>query len=117
MEIQRQGRSLTIKGVRELDAASAKRFQFEIYRALPSGLAIVELDLADVADLDSIGLGALVSLYCMLAEQKKHITVRIVNLQPAVQQVVELTRLNNFFEIIPGESVSAESRAHALHTS
>src|SRR5882672_4348937 len=113
MEIQRQNGSLSVTGVRELSAANARSFRNEVCAVLAPGLKTIEIDLSQAGFVDSCGLGALISLYKAANEMNRQgsVRVRLLNLQPPVQQVFELTRMHHLFEIVPhhGKSVNGSS--------
>jgi anti-sigma B factor antagonist len=102
MEIQRVNGTLRIEGVRELSAANAQRFRDAVTAAIEPGFDVIEVDLSQTGYVDSCGLGALVWLY-KLAESRngeERAVVRLADPQPAVQQVIELTRMHHLFEIV-----------------
>jgi anti-sigma B factor antagonist len=103
MKVQRQNGTLSISGLRELSAASARLFHNEINAAILPGLENIEIDLSEVGFVDGVGLGALVSLYKTASDRGKTeaITVRLLHPQPPVQQLLELTRMHRLFEIVP----------------
>ena len=104
MIVQRINGTLWIKDVSELSFLNAPSFRTEVCAAISPGLKTVEIDLVRTRFVDSHGLGALVSLYKTANEQNPGdpVTVRLVNLQPAVQQMLELTRMHHLFELMPG---------------
>ena len=103
MEIQRHNGTLSVHAVRELSAANARSFRNEVCAVLAPELKSIEIDLAQTNVVDSCGLGALVSLYKAANERNNNggVRVRLLNLQPPVQQLFELTRMHHLFEIVP----------------
>lgn len=57
----------------------------------------IVLDLAEIGSIDAAGLGVLVSLHTWA--QKKSIAFKLMNLTPRVEEVIELTRLTDVFEV------------------
>lgn len=108
MEIQRQNGTLNVSGVRELSAANARLFRNEVCARLAPELHHVDIDLSQTGLVDSCGLGALVSLYKAANDQSNNggVTVRLINPQPPVQQVFELTRMHRLFEIVAARGSS-----------
>jgi anti-anti-sigma factor len=103
MDIQRHNGTLSIRTLRELSAANARSFRNEVCAVLAPGLKSIEIDLTQTHAVDSCGLGALVSLY-KAANERGHqggVRVRLLNPQPQVQQLLELTRMHHLFEIVP----------------
>ena len=116
MEIQRQNGTLNINGLRELSAANARSFRNEVCAVLAPELKSIDIDMSQASIVDSCGLGALVSLYKAANEQNRNggVTVRLLNPQPPVQQVFELTRMHHLFEIVQknGEVVNGSIAAN-----
>lgn len=109
MEIQKEDRVLSIRGIRELNVASAQTFRDTICPEVHPDLAAIEVDLSEINFLDSSGLGALMSLYKAAGDAQGNVvtTMRLLNPQPAVQQVIELTRMHHLFEVVVnGESTN-----------
>jgi anti-sigma B factor antagonist len=109
MEIQRQNGTLNISGVRELSAANARLFRNEVCARLAPELHHIDIDLSQTSLVDSCGLGALMSLYKAANDQSNNggVAVRLVNPQPPVQQVFELTRMHLLFEIVLSDAQAA----------
>lgn len=80
-----------------LDASIAIQFK-DVFRTLTAGGGDVILDLSDVEFLDSSGLGAIVAVYKALGEGR---TMALSGLQPPVEKVMTLTRMNAVFAIFP----------------
>ena len=66
-------------------------------------LETIEIDLEQTTMVDSCGLGALVSLYRAALRRNLNggVRMRLLNPQPPVQQLFELTRMHQLFEIVP----------------
>ena len=112
MEIYRTNGTLRVRDVRELSAANARMFRNAVCERLTPGLSTIEIDLSQTGLVDSCGLGALISV-SKAANDQNHdgvVALRLVNPQPPVQQVFELTRLHLLFEIVMrgGELSGAE---------
>jgi anti-sigma B factor antagonist len=58
----------------------------------------IEIDLSQTRFVDSCGLGALIALHKTACDRKGW--MRLVNPTPAVQQILELTRLHRILEIV-----------------
>lgn len=79
-----------------LDAAVATRFKDSVRRALEAGGKTVLLDLGAVDFLDSSGLGALIAVLKTMPANRQ---LELVDLQPNVQRVFRLTRMDSVFTI------------------
>jgi len=102
MDISRHNGTLRVTGLRELHSASAQSFCSALGISLPEGVRTIEIDLSLVRDVDSAGLGALVSLYETAnthGRRQGGIAVRLTNPDPPVLQIIELARLHHLFEI------------------
>ena len=87
---------LTVK-VPRLDAAAAREFKTECGAFWHPSVERLVIDLAAVDFLDSSGIGALLSVHKRLPAEKPG--VKLVNVRPPVQAVIELLRLHRIFEI------------------
>src|SRR5829696_2887032 len=94
-------------GVRRLDAAAAPAFKQEAAGALVKRPSRLVLDLSAVEFVDSTGLGALVGLLKQMAPGAR---VALVGVRPAVQRLLQITRLNSLFIV----SASVAEARHAL---
>jgi anti-sigma B factor antagonist len=97
MRFESDGQVLQVFGVTELNASSATAFRDQIRSALQPQHTRLDLEFSDLRFLDSSGLGALIALHKTMVGRQGH--VRIVNAQPHVQQVLELTRMHRIFEL------------------
>lgn len=98
MKLQTTGNTLRIFAVKELSATTSNSFRDEARRAFDDGKLNIEVDLSQTATVDSCGLGALVALHKTAAARGG--TLRLLNPNPAVQQILELTRMHRIFEVI-----------------
>ena len=103
MNINQQNGTLSVTGLRELNAANAQAFRSALARALSQDLKAIEIDLSQTQAVDGAGLGALVALYETAKEHRKRegFAIRLANPTPSVQQMIELARLHHLFEITP----------------
>ena len=102
MNIEQRDNTLSIGGLRELTAANAESVRLLACAAVTPDLVTIELDLSETTMMDSFGLGVITSLYKTATECSRNgsPSVRLLNPQPPVQQVLELTRLHHLFEIV-----------------
>ncbi|HHU33281.1 MAG: anti-sigma F factor antagonist [Zhaonellaceae bacterium] len=84
----------------ELDLVIAEQFKAVIEKELENlKINTLILDLKEVTFIDSSGLGAILSRYKMLSE--KHGRMALINPQPAVKRILELSgilRIINIYE-------------------
>ncbi|QXT40175.1 STAS domain-containing protein [Gymnodinialimonas ceratoperidinii] len=80
-----------------LDASIAIQFK-EAFRNLTAGGGDVIFDLSEVEFLDSSGLGSIVAVYKALGRGRH---MALAGLQPPVEKVMTLTRMNAVFSIFP----------------
>ena len=102
MEIQRHNGTLSVGVIRELTAANARALRHEVCARIEPELNVIEIDLSESTVVDSCGLAALVSVFKEANEKEKNggISIRLLNPQPQVRQMLELTRLHHLFEIV-----------------
>jgi anti-anti-sigma factor len=102
MEIEPEQGIVALRGMRELSAASVCAFREAAVAAAKSGLPIIEVDLSQVHTIDARSLGVLAAMYRLVSERAPLgvAPVRLLNPQPAVQQMLELARMDLLFEIV-----------------
>ena len=93
-----------------LDSAVAVQFKDAIRALAPNAPPRVILDMGRVQFLDSSGLGAVIAAMKALAPGAK---LELATLQPAVEKVFVLTRMNQIFTI--HRTVPAEDLAEVRH--
>ncbi len=98
MKAQLFGDTLKISELVELNASNANNFRDQVRGALANGERHIEIDLSETTFVDSCGLGALIALHKTACDRNG--TLRLLNPRPAVEQILELTRLHRVFEII-----------------
>jgi anti-sigma B factor antagonist len=98
MKLESHDDTLRVTAVKQLGAANAHAFRDWVRKSLAPGHKAIEIDLAETTFLDSCGLGALVALHKTATSRGG--TVRLLNPQPPVQQLLDLTRLNDIFEVV-----------------
>jgi len=91
----------TLLRVREerLDAHNSSELKAYLLQLLENGARALILDLSEVRFIDSSGLGALLSGYKNAGLRRA--SLALTGLQPRVQSMFELTRLQRVFEIHP----------------
>ena len=94
-----QGDILRLSDIADLDAETADSLRNEVRANLLQSHAI-EIDLSQTEFLDSSGLGGLVSVHKLASSHNGGVPVRVVNPTPAIQQLLELTRLHRLVEIV-----------------
>jgi len=103
MNLNQQNGTLSVTGLRELNAANAQAFRAALVRVMSQDLRAIEIDLSQTQNVDGVGLGALVALYETAREQRMRegFAIRLNNPTATVQQMLELARLHHLFEITP----------------
>jgi anti-sigma B factor antagonist len=97
MKMETDGEVLRISGLTELGAANANDFRDQARAALAGGQKHIEIDLSMTSFIDSCGLGALIALHKTTCARKGGL--RLLHPQPPVQQILELTRMHQLFQI------------------
>jgi anti-anti-sigma factor len=69
----------------------------------------VILDLSEVHDVDSAGLGTFASLYLYAREQQR--SFALMNPRASVRDVLELTQLDRHLQVMPGNKAARECAA------
>src|SRR2546425_10768576 len=97
MKMQIEGNTLRISELTELGAADSNDFRDGVRSSMNGDLKNIEIDLSQTTFIDSCGLGALIALHKTACSRKG--MLRLLNPQPSVQQILELTRMHRIFEI------------------
>lgn len=90
-----------------LGAANSAKFKSELVSLLDSGTGFLHLDLVDLEFIDSSGLSSLVAL--LKHARKSHGDVILYNTSNRVKSLLELTRLNEVFEMRDDEELPEAS--------
>lgn len=98
MKIENDRGNIRISEIAELTAVNSGAFREEVRAALPETPALIEIDLSQTRFLDSSGLGALFALY-RSTRQADGVTLRLLNPTREIQQLLELTQMQQLFEI------------------
>ena len=99
MKIENLGGRLSISEILELTAVNSADFRDEVHAMLPGSPPIIEIDFSQTRFVDSSGLGVLFALYRATAE-RSGIVLRLLNPRPEIQQLLELTHMEQLFEIV-----------------
>ena len=99
MKIENQGETLNVSEIQELTAVNAAAFRDGLQSALAASPSVIEINLSQTRFMDSSGLGALFALYRATA-QRKDMVLRLLNPTPEIQQLLELTQMQQLFEIV-----------------
>lgn len=98
MKMQVNGETLNISGVKSLGIADSDQFRTQARAALTPTQKNIDIDLSETSHLDSFGLGTLIALH--KTTSSRHGAVRLLNPNPSVQQILELTRMHRIFKIV-----------------
>jgi anti-sigma B factor antagonist len=99
MKIEREGERLTVTEINELTAANSSNFRDEISSALTGSTVVIEIDLSKTLFMDSSGLGALFALYRSTIK-REGVVLRLLNPVPEIEQLLELTQMQQLFEVV-----------------
>jgi anti-anti-sigma factor len=97
MKIENNGHQLSVTRLGQLSTANSTGFREKVHAAFSSLLSIIEVDLSHTGFIDSCGLATLCSLQRDALAQG--ISLRLLNPQPAIRQLLELTQTRQLFEI------------------
>ncbi len=78
-----------------------------VVEALGAGSKNILIDLADVTTIDSSGIGELVSAYTTVTN--KGGKLRLLNLPPKVQDILQITQLVTVFDVFDNEDEAVAS--------
>ena len=98
MTILRDGETLSVTNIRQLDAATCQSFRSRLKAALPRNVRRIDIDLTRT-QMDCGGVGALLALRKCAREQNNDIAIHLVNPSAAVQRLFSLTHMDRLFPI------------------
>src|SRR5580765_5549426 len=104
MKMEVLGDTVLISDVKELGSANANSFRDWVRSSLVDGHRNIEVDMSQATFIDSCGLGALIALHKTACARRG--ALRLLSPQPAVRQILELTRMHRIFEIATPETVA-----------
>ncbi len=97
MEVDRQGQNAVVKLTGSANMDVADHLQEQLIDLLDDGVERLVLDLSGLQFISSVGLSAIIGahLHC-----RHHLSeVRLVNPQPAILELLRVTRLTRIFSI------------------
>jgi anti-sigma B factor antagonist len=98
MTIEPNAQTLVVSNLRELTAGTASEVKSQARLRFSEELKDIDFDCKNLEFLDSSGLGALISIQ-KLANGRGG-KFRILNPQPTILQILEMTRLHRIFDIV-----------------
>jgi len=98
MKILRDGETLNVSQIADLDAANCGSFSARLQAALPPNVQRIDIDLSRTR-MDCGGVGALVALRNSARQQNNKVAIRLLNPTLAVQRLFTLTRMDRLFPI------------------
>ena len=110
MKMEVSNDTVRITGMTELGAANSGAFRDWVRSSIRNGQRNIEVDLSQTTFIDSCGLGALIALHKTACSREG--TLRLLNPQPSVQQVLQLTRMHRLFEIVRTAAPASVSAEH-----
>ena len=96
-EVERKGAVAIVKCHGRLVSSECHALHVEVIRLMPDHKRIV-LDLTDLVQMDSTGLGTLVRLYA--SSKSRGCELVLLNLGPRVRQLLGMTNLLSVFAIV-----------------
>src|SRR5262245_15670569 len=98
MNILRDGETLSVSGLSELDAASCRLFKSILKAALPANIRRINIDLSRTR-VDSGGVEGLDALPKCARNKQGNVAIHILNPTLATQRLFTLTRMDRLFPI------------------
>ena len=95
LSTEKKTEETVVRASGRITSATSDLLQKTIRGLMSEGRRIV-LDLADVHYIDSSGIGAMVSVY--MSASRAQCALNIVNAQPRIRDLFEITRLTAVFE-------------------
>lgn len=102
LAVDRNGNAAAVRCSGRLVAGQNDRLYLEISQLIPSSKRIL-LDLRDLTQMDSTGLGTLVRLY--VSARSAGCALQLVNIGKPIRQLLSATRLLPVFEVIGNNNI------------
>ncbi len=95
LKTEKNDDEVTVHGSGRITASTSALLQKTVRALIPQSRRIL-LDLSDVSFIDSSGIGAMVSV--CLAANRQECELKVVNAQPRIRDLFEITKLSTVFE-------------------
>lgn len=99
MRTESRGNTLLITDIPTLTSDTSRPFKEYAHGALRPEHKIVEVDLSLARNVDSDGIGALISVHKALCD--RHGQVRLLKPAPMIADLFKLLKLDHLFQIVP----------------
>jgi anti-sigma B factor antagonist len=100
--VDRTGEAAEVRCSGRLVAGVSDRLYVEVKQLIPSSKRIL-LDLTDLTQMDSTGLGTLVRLY--VSAKSSGCALQLYNIGKPIRQLLSATRLLSIFEVIGDNNI------------
>jgi anti-anti-sigma factor len=97
MMISRDGETLSVSQIGQLDAASCRSFRSRLQQLLPT-VQRIDIDLSRTR-VDCGGVGALIALRNCARRQNQTVAIRLLNPTAVVRRLFTLTQMDRVFPI------------------
>lgn len=97
LTVERRPDAVTLLLSGELDASTGPTLRDELVRLIDSAIPSLELDLADLDFIDSVGLSVLVAGHHRA--KSENVPYRLVNVAPGCRRILEITRLDAILNV------------------
>jgi anti-anti-sigma factor len=98
MRTETRGDTLYITDLTDLGAANAALFKEVVHACLEEKHRRVDADFSTVRFVDSVGLGALLSIHRRLCERQSQL--RLINPSDSVSRFLKMLHMDQVFEIV-----------------
>ena len=95
LRTEKNGDEITVHGSGRITSSTSALLQKTVRELIPQSRRIL-LDLSNVNYIDSSGIGAMVSV--CLAANRQDCELKVVNAQPRIRDLFEITKLSTVFE-------------------
>ena len=95
LETVRTPEEIIVRCIGRITSGTSALLQTTVRSLIPETKCVV-LDLTDVSNMDSSGLGAIVGLY--LSAKRQHCGLKLIKMNQRVQELFRITKLASVFE-------------------
>jgi len=105
MKIIRDGETITVSEIEELDLISSSGFRSQVSAALPLAFTYLDIDLSKTSFIDCSGVGALIALRNCARRRNTNVKVRLLNPSVNAQRMFRLTHVDKLLPISKAKPV------------
>ena len=106
IRLRRAGSTYIVDISGEMDLYNAHRLKEVVAKMLEKGIRDFVINVDNVTYIDSTGIGALMHVHSKIKKENRRLL--LANVKGTVRQVIQLTKLMDYFNIVENETAALE---------